>query len=121
MIITITNKSKNFYVHLGRIFGSREIERLTKDKMYDDDNKVWYVYYKRGNPVTFVSVVDGVVKNVWSDDRKLLVDVLKKINKDLSIKNSTVIKYFEKEYEKAGLKVNKKSKNFVTIRSDNDK
>lgn len=117
MIIKITNKSKNFYAHLGRVFGSREIERLTNDKAYDDDGKDWYVYYKRGTPVVFVSVIDGVIKNVWGEDRKRLVDVLKKIKTDLPIKNSVVTKYFEDEYIKAGFTVENKSRNFINIRS----
>ena len=61
MILKLTNKSKNFYAHLGRVFGSREVQRVTGDRFYDDDDKVWFIYYNRGNPDTFVSVQKNTI------------------------------------------------------------
>lgn len=77
MILKLTNKSKNFYAHLGNVFGSREIERITGDRFYDDDEKIWYIYYDKGNPVSFVSIKNNVIKNVWSDNEELLTRTLK--------------------------------------------
>lgn len=119
MILTINNKSKNFYAHLGKIFGSREVERLTKDRIFDDAVKEWYLYYHKGTPDSFVSVSGNIIKNVWTYDRKHLVDTLKKVNKDLNIQCSTVTNYFREEYLSAGLIITEeKTNNFVIIRGN---
>lgn len=117
MIIPITNKSKNFYSHLGKVFGSREIEKLTSDRFYDDDSKTWYLYYKSGAPDTFVSLKDNVIKNIWSENEKHLIEVLKEIKKE--VRASIVTDYFKDYYIKAGYKIVEKTyKNFVKIRGD---
>lgn len=117
MIIQITNKSKNFYAHLGKVFGSREVENKTGDRFYDDDNKVWYIYYDKGSPAAFVSVVVGVIKNVWSEDLKMLESTLKEVNKKEKITESVVPIIFKETYEKSGYKVlGNGYKNFIRIR-----
>lgn len=119
MIIQINNKSKNFYAHLGQVFGSREVERITSDRIYDDEDKVWFLYYKRGVPDTFVSIKDDAIKNVWTYDEKHLIEVLKEIRKKVSVKDSIVAKYFSDAYTKAGFKIlDEKGKNFLVIRGD---
>lgn len=124
MIIPLTNKSKNFYSYLGSVFGSREVEKITGDRFYDDDDKVWYVYFKRSKPVAFVSIVDDVIKNVWSDSRELLVKTLEEVNKKHEIKESVVPAIFRDEYVKAGFSIVENGyKKFIKIKggaSDND-
>jgi len=117
MIIQITNKSKNFYAHLGKVFGSREVQRATGDRFYDDDDKTWFIYYDKGNPAAFVSIQDNVIKNVWSENRDLLVSVLKEVNKKVSVSESIVPVVFKDEYEKAGYSyIGNGFKNFIKIR-----
>ncbi len=117
MIISITNQSKNFYTHLGKVFGSREIERLTNDRFYDDDDKTWYLYYNKGVPDTFVSVKGKVIKNIWSESEKHLIEVLKHIK--AIVKESLVTKHFKECYEKANYKIIENgSKNFIKIEGD---
>ena len=41
MIKKITNKEEDFYQYMGKIFGSRSIERQINDRIYDDDSKEW--------------------------------------------------------------------------------
>lgn len=117
MIIKLTNKSKNFYAHLGKVFGSREIEKTTNDRFYDDDNKAWYIYFNRGNPTSFVSIVDSVIKNVWTTERTHLIQVLKKIKDVTDVKTSIITGYFKDEYVEAGYIIESKSKNFIKVRS----
>lgn len=120
MILKLTNKSRNFYAHIGRIFGSREVQRITGDRFYDDDDKIWYIFYNRGNPDTFVSVQENKIKNVWTENRKHLIDVLKQINKEKEIGESVVPVIFKEEYEKAGFKIlGNGYKNFIRIRGEN--
>lgn len=117
MIIKLTNKSKNFYSHLGRIFGSREVERKTGDRFYDDDDKVWYVYYYRGKPDTFVSVQKNVIKNVWSENKEHLRDVLKEIKNKENVKTSVVPIVYKDVYQEAGFEIlGNGYRNFIKIR-----
>lgn len=117
MIIPITNQSKNFYAHLGKIFGSREVQRKTGDRFYDDDNKVWYLYYNKGVPDTFVSIKDNTIKNVWGEDHFHLVEVLKEVK--AKVGESIVPKCFLEEYKDAEYTiVENGSKNFIKIVGD---
>ncbi|WP_061564880.1 hypothetical protein [Heyndrickxia coagulans] len=119
MILKLTNKSKNFYAHVGKVFGSRKVEQVTGDRFYDDDDKVWYIYFRRGSgvPDTFVSVRQNKIKNVWTENSEHLVEVLKKVAKDWPIKESIVPAVFKKEYETAGFEFLENGyKNFIKIR-----
>lgn len=121
MILKLTNKSKNFYAHIGKVFGSRKVEQITSDRFYDDDDKVWYIFFRRGSgvPDTFVSVRQNKIKNVWTENSDHLVEVLKKILKDWPIKESVVPAVFKEEYEAAGFDViGNGYKNFIKIRGD---
>ncbi|MDU6263744.1 MAG: hypothetical protein E6600_04510 [Anaerocolumna aminovalerica] len=116
MIISVTNQSKNFYMHLGKIFGSRQIEKITGDRIYDDDDKIWHLYFKQAVPVAFVSTKDHVIRNIWADDIKCLQKVLEKIKNE--VKESIVTRNFIDVYKDAGYKVKEYSPNFVIIRGE---
>lgn len=119
MVITLTNKSKNFYAHLGKVFGSREVQRVTGDRFYDDDDKIWYIYYNKGVPDTFVSVQSNKIKNVWTENRKHLVEVLREILKKETIKASVVPAVFKEQYMTAGfIELDSGFKNFIKIRGE---
>ena len=64
MIKKMTNKDSNFYKYMGEIFGSREIQRETSDRFYDDDGKEWFLYTELGVTLSVVSVKENVIKNV---------------------------------------------------------
>lgn len=121
MVIQLTNKSNNFYAHLGPIFGSRKVQKMTGDRFYDDDEKVWFIYFNRGTPTAFVSVEDNVIKNVWSEQENYLVAVLKEVNSKVTVEESVVPIIFQKSYQAAGFtQLEGKSKNFIKIRGVQD-
>lgn len=120
MILKLTNKSKNFYSHLGNVFGSREVENATGDRFYDDDNKIWYLNYDGGTPNVFVSVDGSVIKNVWAESRVDLIRVLKQINKEVQITRSVVPLVFREEYLSAGFgELSSEYVKFTTITGGN--
>ena len=41
MIKKMTNSTPGFYELMGPIFGSRDIEKITGDRFFDDDDKIW--------------------------------------------------------------------------------
>ena len=116
MIINMNNKSENFYVHLGKLFGSRNIESFTRDRIYDDNDKEWYIYYDKGRASAFVSIKNNKVKNVYSENKKNLVAILQEVNKEEKIKSSIVPKVFIQQYKEAGFAVKEHSLNFIEIR-----
>lgn len=120
MITKMDNKSENFYSIMGKFFGSRIVENETNDRIYDDNKKEWYIYFDNNNPVAFVSIVSGVIKNVYSIKDEFLIELLQHISKEISIQDSIVTKAYSNAYEASGLIIsgNNEYKNFIRIRSD---
>lgn len=117
MIIKITNKDEKFYQYMGKFFGSRLVERQTNDRIYDDDNKEWYIYLEEEKVMAFVSVSKNVIKNVYTTKEKYLEEILEEIKKENNITYSIVTDYYSEIYEKCGYSISKNEnyKNFVTI------
>jgi len=115
IIRKLNNRSKNFYVYLGKLFGSRVVEEVTLDRIYDDADKKWYVYFDRDHPCAFVSMKGYKIKNVYAEKKQYLVPLLKEVINDEVIIPSVVTKTFESEYRAAGFKTKERSVNFVEI------
>lgn len=118
MVIKMTNKDENFYNYMGRFFGSRLVEKQMNDRMYDDDNKEWYLCIEEEKVKAFVSIHDEVIKNIYTTKEEYLEEVLKRIVKQKKIITFSIVtnKYID-TYEKCGFKIgnNKDYKNFTTI------
>lgn len=117
MIIKMTNKDEKFYNYMGKFFGSRLVQNQTNDRIYDDDNKEWYIYLEEDTAKAFVSVNKNIIKNVYTTKEKYLEEILNKIKKENNITYSIVTNCYLDTYEKCGFKVWKENsyKNFVTI------
>lgn len=117
MVIKITNKDEKFYQYMGKFFGSRLIERQTNDRIYDDDNKEWYIYLKEDKVMAFVSINKNVIKNIYTMKEQYLEEILKEIKAKNNITYSIVTNNYVEVYERCGFKVDKNQtyKNFVTI------
>lgn len=119
MILKLTNKDTNFYNYMGKFFGSRIIQTETKDRIYDDNNKLWYIYIGSGNkPYGFVSIVNNVIKNIYSSNETYLKELLEHVLIDINISASVVTKLYENLYAECGFKINHLDnyKHFVEIR-----
>lgn len=76
----IKNTDSGFYDILGPVFGSRKVQRVTKDRFYDDDEKEWLIQVDPdGNVVYAIAITDGIIKNVYSESPKPTSDALKSI------------------------------------------
>ena len=118
MIMNMNNKNKNFYEYLGKLFGSRSVESFIHDRIYDDSDKEWYIYYDRGKARAFVSINNNKIKNVYSENKGFLVAVLQQVNREENIIASIVPKVFIQQYREAGFAVKEHSVNFVEIRGN---
>lgn len=117
MVVKLTNKDENFYGYMGRFFGSRLVERQTNDRIYDDDNKEWYIYLEEDKVKAFVSINKNIIKNIYTTNEQYLEEILKQIRAENNITHSIVTNQYIEIYEKCGFKLgaNGAYKNFVTI------
>lgn len=120
MIIEMTNKDNDFYQYMGRFFGSRAVERQVNDRIYDDDNKVWYMFIEEEKVKAFVSMSNGVIKNIYTTKDEYLEKILKKILKKDLVSYGVVTNKYVDIYKKSGLLVSEEAnyRNFVTVYKD---
>ncbi len=119
----MTNKYENFYSYMGKFFGSRIVQTETKDRIYDDNNKLWYVYIDKSQKVyAFVSIFNNVIKNIYSTNNNYLKELILEIQKDISIEPSIVTSIYEDVYIECGLKIEvlNNYKHFIMIRGDKE-
>ena len=117
MVIKMTNKDKKFYQYMGKFFGSRLIEKQTNDRIYDDNDKEWYIYLEEEKVMAFISISQCKIKNIYTVKEKYLEDLLKEIKSENNITYSIVTNAYEETYKKCGFKVHNDNtyKNFITI------
>jgi len=122
MIIKMTNKDENFYKYMGRCFGSRLIEKQTNDRIYDDDDKKWYLYIEEEKVMAFVSINKNVIRNIYTTREKYLEEIFMEIKNEEHITYSVVTNYYLDVYKKCGFKVFEKNeyRNFLTIYMDKE-
>ena len=123
MIIKMTNKDEKFYEYMGRLFGSRLVEKQTNDRIYDDDSKEWYIYLEEDKVVAFVSISKNVLKNIYTTKEKYLEEILNQIKEENHITYSIITKSYAEIYEKCGFKISKNQdyKNFVLVYTEEKK
>lgn len=117
MIVKMNNKSEKFYEYMGKIFGSRIIQNQTNDRIYDDDNKIWYLNIEDEKVVAFISIANNTIKNIYTTKDKSIEELLKAVKEENKINSSTVTNLYEGLYKKLGFKVDKTDslKNFLII------
>ncbi|MBQ3079056.1 MAG: hypothetical protein IJC48_03510 [Clostridia bacterium] len=101
---------------MGKIFGSREIEKITHDRFYDDEDKIWYVIEDRAA----ASVKKDIIKNFWAEDDELADAVLKEIVSRENIKGGVLPAVFQDIYRVNGFSVSEYSRNFVEVTYEKD-
>ncbi len=119
MILKLTNKDENFYPYMGKFFGSRTVQRHTNDRIFDDNNKTWYLYLENDVITAFISVTRNIIKNIYSTNDEHLVEIFKTIKHENNneIAKSIVTTAYLEIYEKCKFQIEPRqfSKNFVTI------
>lgn len=121
MILKMTNKDDNFYSYMGKFFGSRIVQTQTKDRIYDDNNKTWYIYVDDDNKVgAFLSISNNIIKNVYSTNDTFLKSLILELKKDINIQPSIVTRIYEDIYKDCNMKITDLDnyKHFIMIRGD---
>ena len=117
MILKMTNKDEDFYKYMGKFFGSRIVEKQTNDRIYDDPDKLWYIYVNEEKAVAFVSIEKNAIKNIYTIKEKYLEELLEEIMHERKISSSIVTNLYLELYEKLGFEFldAETYKNFVVI------
>lgn len=110
--------NKEFYKIMGPIFGSRDIERKTKDRFYDDEGKVWYIDIKKNKVQVVFSIKDGTIKNFYCDDNAKAAKMLGEVRND--IVSGIVPAIYEEVFASAKYQTSKHSTNFIKITGGKD-
>lgn len=120
MIIKLNNKDGEFYNYMGRFFGSRTVQRQTGDRMYDDDDKTWYIFLDHQEPVAFLSINKKVIKNIYGIEDKYIKELLDKVHDELIIEPSILTKAYINIYQDSKFKIIDTDShiNYVTICSN---
>ena len=119
MIKRMCNKTTGFYGYMGKIFGSRKVQRDTGDRFYDDDGKEWVLDIQNRNVISAVSIKDSVMKNVSAQDIFSLVDVLKFVYPEVS--TGTVPIVYREAYASSGYTVTEEKKNFLVVKGGKER
>lgn len=113
MIRLLKNSADDFYKYMGPIFGSRKIQRATKDRFYDDDGKEWLLYLEGGSVLAVLSMEKGTIKNIYGEDMEALAVLLEQSKADAV--SGIVPAIYTEQYKNAGYRVEGHSANFVKI------
>ncbi len=114
MIKRMKNSDRGFYGYMGKIFGSRKVQRDTGDRFYDDDEKEWIMDIRNGSVASVISIKGFVIKNVYADDIFSLIDILKIIHPDVI--GGIVPSAYREAYASADYKIVEEKKKFLEIK-----
>lgn len=64
-ILKLTSASQDFYKYMGRVFGSRFIEKQVGLKIYDDANKQWVIALLNDEIIGFCSLQANTVSDCF--------------------------------------------------------
>ena len=107
---------------MGKFFGSRIVQAQTKDRIYDDNNKLWYIYVddQTDKATAFVSVTNNTIKNIYSIHSTYLKELLEVIKNDFVVLPSIVSNIYEKIYISCQFFITKLDnyKHFIMIRGE---
>lgn len=111
MIKVLVRGDRNFYALLGPVFGSRQIEKVTHDRFYDDAGKIWYVCPGRGA----ASVSGATIKNFYAESGETADRMLEKMKERHARLDGIVPKCYEAEFTRAGFTVTEYRRNFLEV------
>ncbi len=116
MVKVLMRGDVDFYALLGPVFGSRQIEKTTHDRFYDDEGKIWYV--KDGQGAASVSGV--TIKNFYAENEHAACAILEKMKERHSRLDGIVPRIYQAEFEQAGFSVNEYKRNFMEVSYEQD-
>lgn len=110
-ILRLERTSRDFYIYMGPIFGSRIIEKETGDRFYDDAEKMWYVAPGRGA----ASMRSGILRNFWAADDETAQELVEAMVLDNRRLSGVAARRYENAFKTHGFTVQSYRKNFIEV------
>ncbi len=107
----LTHDDGDFYACLGPIFGSRLIEKQTRDRFYDDPGKVWYLIPGEGA----ASLLEGVIKNFWASSAGAAGELIAALQAEQKWLDGIVPRTHEETFRQRGFVTKDYRINFVEV------
>ena len=101
----------DFYANMGPVFGSRVIEQETRDRFYDDPEKIWYLIPGYGA----ASVLGDRIRNFWAATPEAASDLLQEMIRDYLYLGGIVPNRHEMTFREMGFICMQHRKNFLEV------
>lgn len=116
MVRMLYRSDADFYAVMGPVFGSRRIEKMTRDRFYDDEGKIWYVIEGKGA----ASVLGKTIKNFWAEDDQSAEEILHAMTERHKQLSGIVPRAHRTAFESRGFAVSEYRQNFMEVVYEND-
>lgn len=112
----LTREDHDFYMHMGPIFGSRLIEKQTKDRFYDDAEKIWFLIPGKGA----ASLLGNTIKNFWAVNEQIAEALIHALQEEMRKEagkwlDGTLPNTFAGTFEHEGFELSPHRVNFIEV------
>lgn len=112
-VIAMNNLDDGFYDELGRIFGSRKVERVTGDRFYDDNNKTWYLLKDGDTLLAVIGVKGEEIRNCYGESNEDITELIDEIKDNFT--TGTIPAVWKKAFRDAGYVIHHYTQNYFKI------
>lgn len=109
--LKLTRNDADFYTLLGPVFGSRALEKETRDRFYDDPDKIWYLLPGEG----VASLLGGVIRNFWAVDDAAAETLIQALLQDVDRPRGILPRIYERPFRRQGFHTAGYRKNFIEV------
>ena len=111
----ITREDSDFYSVMGPVFGSRDIERASHDRFYDDPGKIWYV-----SENAVASTLHHTIRNFYAKNIVSALPLIKGMMAEHGKLVGIVPRKHLEAFRECGFFVKEHSKNFIEVSYEAD-
>lgn len=107
----LSRNDEDFYLHMGPIFGSRLVEQQTKDRFYDDPDKVWFLIPRKGA----ASLLGRTIKNFWAVSEDVAEALIRALMGEEKRLDGILPRTHEAVFERMGFRTSAHRVNFIEV------
>lgn len=111
MIQKLTRNSVDFYALMGPFFGSRRVEKDTRDRFYDDEDKTWYI--RPG--LCAASLRHGLLRNFWAANDDAADELIAALLEEAQTLSGIASDRYEGAFRRAGFLTHGYRRNFIEV------
>jgi len=107
----LRQSDEDFYALMGPVFGSRSIEKATRDRFYDDAGKIWYLIPGKAA----ASVLENTIRNFWAEDGEAAKCVIEALKADYRRLRGVLPNQHETVFREQAFAVQGYRKNYIEV------